>query len=157
MPGAGKSTLGVVLAKKLGMSFVDCDLLIQEGYGCLLSDLLRERGVEGFLAVEDEVLAGLECEGHVIATGGSAVYGERAMAHLREMSTIVYLQISFEELCARLDEDLMARGVAMRNASTLRELYDERVPLYERWAHLTIDNSGNTTRESLAQILEALQ
>lgn len=146
MPGAGKSTVGVVLAKRLGYRFVDSDLVIQEKYGKLLHELIEENGVEGFWKMENDVNASLKPCRAVIATGGSAVYGKEAMEHLREIATVIYLKLPFEEVEERLG-DLNARGVTLKPGQTLRDLYGERVPLYERYAHRTIDCDGRSLRE----------
>ncbi len=151
MPGAGKSTVGVVLAKKMGCRFVDSDLVIQEKYGRLLHELIEGLGVEGFWKIENDVNASLMAEGSVIATGGSAVYGEEAMEHLRSIGQVVYLKLPYEEVEERLG-DLNARGVTVKPGQTLRELYEERVPLYEKYAHVTIDCSGKMLREVVMDI-----
>lgn len=155
MPGAGKSTVGVVLAKKLGYGFVDSDLIIQERCGKLLHELIEEKGVEGFWEIEDAVNASLSLQRSVIATGGSAVYGQKAMEHLREMGTVVYLKLSYEEIAERLG-DLNARGVTLRPGQTLRELYAERIPLYEQYAHVTVPCDGKTLREVVTLLAEEL-
>lgn len=146
MPGAGKSTVGVVLAKRLGYRFIDSDLVIQEKYGKLLHELIAERGVEGFWQLENEVNASIEAERAVIATGGSAVYGREAMEHLGRSGIIVYLKLSREEITDRLG-DLNARGVTLMPGQTLRDLYEERVPLYEKYAHFTICCDGKSLRD----------
>lgn len=156
MPGAGKSTVGVVLAKRLGGGFVDSDLVIQERYGKLLQELIEEKGIEGFWQLENQENVSLECEGCVVATGGSAVYGREAMERFREKGTVVYLRLSCEELKERLG-DLNRRGVTLRPGQTLEELYEERCPLYERDAHLTVDCGGKMLREIVAEIAEALE
>ena len=138
MPGAGKSTVGVVLAKRLGYRFVDSDLVIQEKYDRLLHELIEEHGVEGFWRIEEEENASLNPRKSVIATGGSVIYGPRAMEHLREIGTVVYLKLPLEEVAERLG-DLNARGVTLMPGQTLAGLYAERVPLYERYAHEVVD------------------
>jgi len=138
MPGAGKSTVGVVLAKMLGYRFLDSDLEIQEKTKMRLHELIRKYGNEGFLKIENEVNAGITASYTVIATGGSAVYGKDAMEHLREISTVVYLRLSYESLQSRLG-DLHERGVVMGTGETLKELMDSRCPLYERYAHMIVD------------------
>lgn len=137
MPGAGKSTVGVVLAKNLGMSFVDSDLLIQEQKGKKLSELIEEHGNDGFLQIEEEVNASIDVKNTIIATGGSAVYSEKAMKHLKEIATIIYLQLSEPAIEDRLG-DLTKRGVVLPDGFTLQDLYDERVPLYEKYADIVI-------------------
>ena len=151
MPGAGKSTVGVVLAKKLGYGFVDSDLVIQERCGKLLHELIEERGVEGFWKLENEVNSSLDRRRSVIATGGSAVYGAEAMEHLREIGAVVYLKLPCGEIAERLG-DLNARGVTLRPGQTLQELYEERVPLYEKYAHVTVECDGKMLREIVTEI-----
>ena len=137
MPGAGKSTVGVVLAKNLGMSFVDSDLLIQEQKGKKLSELIEEHGNEGFLQIEEEVNASINLQNTIIATGGSAVYSEKAMKHLKKIATGIYLQLSEPAIEDRLG-DLTKRGVVLPDGFTLQDLYNERVPLYEKYADIVI-------------------
>lgn len=153
MPGAGKSTVGVVLAKKLGYAFVDSDLVIQEKYGRLLHELIEENGVEGFWKIENDVNVSLDTHKSIIATGGSAVYGAEAMEHLRTIGTVVYLQLPYEEVADRLG-DLNARGVTLLPGQTLKDLYEERTPLYEKYAHVVISCSGKMLREIVAEIAE---
>ncbi|MBQ4524350.1 MAG: shikimate kinase [Lachnospiraceae bacterium] len=138
MPGSGKSTVGVVLAKIMGYKFLDSDLLIQEREQRKLCDIIEEEGQEAFLKIEDEVNAGIEAKQTVIATGGSACYCESAMQHLREISTVVYIKLSFEEVEKRLG-DLTKRGVVLKEGYTLKDLYEERCPLYEKYAHIIVD------------------
>lgn len=156
MPGAGKSTVGVVLAKKLGYGFVDSDLVIQEKYGKLLHELIEEHGVEGFWKLENEVNASLNRHKCVIATGGSAVYGEEAMEHLRESGTVIYLKLPYQEVADRLG-DLNARGVTMFPGQSLKDLYEERTPLYEKYAHIVVDCDHKYIRQLAAQIAEMVQ
>uniref|UniRef100_UPI0040567E96 shikimate kinase n=1 Tax=Acetatifactor sp. TaxID=1872090 RepID=UPI0040567E96 len=153
MPGAGKSTVGVVLAKKLGYRFIDSDLVIQDKYGKLLHELIEENGVEGFWKIENDVNASLDTHKSIIATGGSAVYGEEAMEHLRGIGTVVYLQLPYEEVKERLG-DLNARGVTLQPGQTLADLYEERTPLYEKYAHVVIDCHGKMLREIVAEIAQ---
>ncbi len=152
MPSAGKSTIGVLLAKRLGYSFVDVDLVIQERTGKLLREIIAEQGMGGFLKVEEEINAGLCALHSVIAPGGSVIYGERAMAHLRELGTVVYLKIRYEELVRRVG-NVKDRGVALKEGMTLRDLFDERVAYYERYADLTIDEEG----KEFGQVVDALR
>ena len=128
MPGSGKSTVGVVLAKKLGFQFIDSDLVIQEQSGKLLYQLIEELGEAGFLVLENKINAQIQADKSVIATGGSAVYGEEAMRHFKKTGTVVYLKLPYEELEVRLG-DLHKRGVVIKKGSSLRELYEERTPL----------------------------
>lgn len=153
MPGAGKSTVGVVLAKAIGYQFIDSDILIQEKHGKLLHELISEYGIQGFRKIENEVNKSIQVQKSVIATGGSAIYCEDAMKHLCNIGTVVYLQLSFKEIEKRLG-DLMARGVTLQKNQTLRDLYQERIPLYEKYADTTIECDGFMLREVIAEILE---
>ena len=152
MPGCGKSTVGVVLAKAANMDFIDSDLVIQKRMGAKLSQLLDEHGDAGFRAIENHINAELDAQNSVIATGGSVVYGEDAMRHLKEIGTVVYLRLSYNAIEDRLG-DLHARGVTIQPGWTLRDLYNERCPLYERWADVVIDCEHLRLREVVAQII----
>lgn len=157
MPASGKSTVGVLLAKRLGYSFVDVDIVIQDKTGKLLKEIIEEVGTEGFLEVEDQINRELDVKHSVIAPGGSVIYGEKAMAHLKEISEVVYLKLSYEDVEERLG-DLKDRGVALKDGMTLRDLYDERIPYYERYADITVDESGKTpgqTVDELRAMIEA--
>lgn len=151
MPGAGKSTVGVVVAKKLGYRFTDSDLVIQESYGKLLHELIEEYGVEGFWALENDVNASLDYQNAVIATGGSACYGKEAMEHLRASGVVVYLALGYDSLMERLG-DLNARGVTIKPGQALQELYEERIPLYEQYADVTVDCEGKLLREVVDEV-----
>lgn len=137
MPGCGKSTVGVVLAKIMGYKFIDSDLLIQESEGKLLSEIISEKGLDGFNRVENRVNASIDVHNCVIATGGSVIYGAEAMEHLSQIGTIVYIKLPYEEIERRLG-DLTKRGVSIKKGQTLKDLYNERVPLYEKYAHITV-------------------
>lgn len=156
MPGAGKSTVGVVAAKMLGFRFVDSDLLIQDRYGRLLHELIEEYGTEGFWKLENEVNAAIETESAVIATGGSVCYEPEAMAHLGEIGVVVYLKLSCDALKERLG-DLDARGVTLKPGQDLEGLYKERIPLYEKYAHVTVDCEGKQLREIAAELCALVQ
>lgn len=151
MPGAGKSTVGVVVAKRLGLRFVDSDLVIQETYGKLLHELIEEYGVEGFFNLENKVNVSLVQERSVIATGGSVCHEPEAMEHLRQIGTVVYLKLSLASLKERLG-DLGARGVTLKSGQTLADLYRERIPLYEKYADITVDCEGKQLREIAVEI-----
>ncbi len=151
MPGSGKSTVGVVLAKKLGFQFIDSDLVIQEQSGKLLYQLIEELGEAGFLVLENKINAQIQADKSVIATGGSSVYGEEAMRHFKKTGTVVYLKLPYEELEVRLG-DLHKRGVVIKKGSSLRELYEERTPLYEKYADITVDCSGIDLRNVMELI-----
>ncbi|MEY8523055.1 shikimate kinase [Lachnospiraceae bacterium 38-10] len=153
MPGAGKSTVGVVLAKRKGCRFLDSDLLIQEKYDALLHELIAEHGVEGFWKIEEEVNASILARRTVIATGGSVIYGPAAMAHFREIGRIVYLKLSCDTIRDRLG-DLNERGVTMRDGQTLEDLYRERVPLYEKYADIILDCEKRSIREIVSELCQ---
>lgn len=155
MPGSGKSTVGVVLAKKLGYQFIDSDLVIQERCRKLLHQLIEERGEAGFVMLENEVNASILADCAVIATGGSAVYGKEAMAHFRQIGKIVYLELAFEELEKRLG-DLHERGVVLKEGMTLKELYEERIPLYEKYADIVVPCTGRDIRDVMEEIAERI-
>ena len=152
MPGVGKSSAGVVLAKALGYHFVDADLVIQSEEGKLLSEIIEEVGNEGFLQIEDRINSSINVQKSVIATGGSAIYGENAMKHFKETSIIVYLKASFETINARLS-NLKGRGVAIKANQTLKDLYDERCVLYEKYADLTVSLDGLTIEDTIRKIV----
>ena len=153
MPGCGKSTVGVVLAKNMGLRFLDSDICIQEQENCLLHEIIAREGMDGFLAIENNVNASLQVEKHVIATGGSAIYGVKAMEHFSEIGTIVYLKLPYEEIKERLG-DLVKRGVTFREGQTLLDLYEERVPLYEKYADIIVDCDGKPIREIVHEIAD---
>lgn len=155
MPGSGKSSVGVVLAKALGYGFVDADLLIQEREGALLQDIIDTRGVEAFLDVEGEVISAIRCSRAVIAPGGSCVCRGSATEHLRELGTVVYLKLSYDEVVGRI-HNLDSRGIALRPGQTLRDVYDYRTPLYEKYAHLTVEADGQSLVGTVEAVKEAL-
>lgn len=154
MPGVGKSTVGVILAKVLGYQFIDADLVIQKEEGKLLKDIIAEVGPEGFIEVENRVNASIQAEHSIIATGGSVVYGEEAMEHLREIGTILYLSLPYVEIEKRLN-DIKGRGVVLREGQTLLDLYNERTKLYEKYADVTIDENGLNVEETIDEILKS--
>ena len=156
MPGAGKSTIGVVLAKVLGYQFLDSDLLIQKQEKRRLSEIIEEEGDKGFKDVENRVNASIEAENTVIATGGSVVYCEEAMEHLKSIGTVVYLKLSLNALSKRLG-NLKGRGVLLREGQTLTNLYEERTPLYEKYADIVIDEEGKDLEASLEILLKTLK
>lgn len=153
MPGCGKSTVGVVLAKAMAYRFMDSDLVIQESDGRLLCDIIEQEGLDGFNEIENRINSQIDAKRTVIATGGSVVYGKEAMAHLKEIGTVVYIRLPYEEIEKRLG-DLTKRGVSIKEGQTLRGLYDERVPLYEKYADIIIDEEGRTISETALYIRE---
>lgn len=155
MPGVGKSTAGVILAKVLNYDFLDSDLVIQKKMGKRLKDIIAENGVDEFKKIEDKINSEIDVTESVIATGGSAVYGENAMKHFAEIGTIIYLKISYENLDKRLG-DLDERGVVHKKGQTLRDIYDERCKLYEKYADATIELDGLTVAETVDEMLNAI-
>lgn len=153
MPGAGKSTIGVVLAKVLGFDFIDSDLLIQKAEGKLLWQIMRDVGNDGFNEIEERVNSTIDAQNSVISTGGSVIYGPKAMEHLRNISTVVYLKVNCSTLKRRLG-DLEKRGVVLKPGQTLSELYEERVPLYEKYAHITVNVSNKSVQQAVMIISE---
>ena len=155
MPGVGKSTVGVILAKELGYQFLDADLLIQKRENRLLKEIIEQEGVDGFIEIENQVNASIEADRTVVATGGSVVYGEKAMAHLKKIATVIYLRLSYEELEKRLG-NLKNRGVVLREGQTLKDLYEERIKLYEKYADLIVDEENKGIEETLQAIVKVL-
>ena len=160
MPGCGKSTVGVLLAKALGMRFLDTDVVFQAQQGRKLQEMINEIGIDAFLQMEESCVCGIECDHTVIATGGSVVYGKKAMRHLHNNGLIVYIQLPYQEIEKRLS-NLATRGVTLRAGQTLRDLYDERIPLYEAEADVVFDASHEeieqTTRELADVISDCLR
>lgn len=155
MPGVGKSTLGVVLAKILGYQFLDSDLLIQQQEERRLSHIIEEEGIEGFKKIENRVNASIEVQDTVIATGGSVVYCEEAMQHLKSVGKVVYLKLSYKSIKKRLG-NLKGRGVVLKEGQTLLDLYEERIPLYEKYADIVVNEEGRSLEEEIQAVLEAL-
>ena len=155
MPGAGKSTIGVLLAKSLLMDFVDTDLIIQKKCSSSLCDIINTQGIDEFLKIENDVICGEKFENCVIATGGSAVYGKEAMKKLKEQGIAIYLKLTPEELVERI-KDIHTRGIAMKEGTTIAELYEERAALYEEYADITIDCNGKTPEQCVDAIAQAV-
>lgn len=156
MPGVGKSTVGVILAKILGYRFVDADLLIQEREGKLLKEIIAEQGIDGFIQIENDVNASIQCEKTVIATGGSVVYGTEAMEHLKEIATVVYLELELPALRRRLG-NLKKRGVVLKENQTLAGLYAERVPLYKKYADIIVNEHRKTIEKTIETLVDVLE
>lgn len=156
MPAVGKSTVGVVVAKRLGYEFVDTDLLIQKQERKLLREIIEEKGVEGFWKIENQVNRDLEVSEAVISPGGSVVYCEEAMKHFKEIGTVVYLHASFETISKRLGNP-KKRGVTLKEGQTLQELYDERIKLFEKYADITVSEDGRDLEETIEAVLEIIE
>ena len=155
MPGAGKSTIGVLLAKSLLCSFTDTDLIIQNTCRKSLCDIIEEKGTDGFLQVENDIICACEFKNNVVATGGSAVYGKEAMEKLKKNGIFVYLKLPLAEIEKRL-ADIKTRGVAMKNGETVAQLFEERAPLYESLADITLDCTGLTPERCVDSIVAML-
>ncbi len=157
MPGSGKSTLGIVLAKILNKDFIDADIVIQNQCDKTLQKIIDAMGPEGFIQVENQILGDLKAENSIVATGGSAVYSDEAMKHLSDIGTVVYLKISYDQLVTRLS-DLQERGVVLKGGigMSLRELYDERKPLYEKYAEITVDVNDLSITAAARKVADAL-
>ena len=156
MPAVGKSTVGVVIAKRLGYDFIDTDLLIQKQENRLLKEIIAEDGIEGFLKIEDQVNKEVKAERAVISPGGSVIYCEDAMRHYKEIGTIVYLSAPFETIDSRI-RNAKNRGVMLKEGQTLRMLYEERTKLFEKYADITVDEYGKDLGETIESVLVALK
>ena len=156
MPGVGKSSAGVVLAKVLGYEFLDSDLVIQKEEKRLLKEIIAEDGLDEFISIENRINANLDVNNCVIATGGSVIYGKEAMEHLSEIGVIVYLRATFDTIDSRLG-NLEGRGVAIKGNQTLFDLYQERTILYEKYADVVVDLDGRSISETVVEIARILQ
>ena len=156
MPAVGKSTVGIVVAKQLGKNFVDSDLLIQEQEGKLLRQIIAEVGEEEFLKIENQVNREINVTNSVVAPGGSVVYCEEAMEHLKDIGTIVYLKASFQTIKKRI-RNPKKRGVVLKDGQTFKELYDERTKLFERYADIIVSEEGNQLEDTITDVLEAVE
>ena len=156
MPGCGKSTVGVLLAKILGYAFIDSDLLIQAREGKKLYQIINENGEEYFKAVENAVNASINTKNTVIATGGSVVYCKEAMEHLKSIGTIVYIKITPEQLLKRIN-NIATRGVVIKKGETLLDLYRERSPLYEKYADITVESSDSDILNNAERIAQEIE
>lgn len=153
MPAVGKSTVGVVVAKRLGYEFIDTDLLIQKQENRLLKEIIEDEGIEGFLRIENQVNRDVQAERAVISPGGSVVYCQEAMEHYKKIGVVVYLRASFETINNRI-RNAKNRGVVLKEGQTLEMLYEERVKLFEKYADLTIDEDGKDLGETIDLVLE---
>ena len=152
MPASGKSTVGVVVAKRLGLDFIDTDLLIQKQEGCLLKDIIAEKGNDAFIAIENQVNRDLIAENSVISPGGSVVYCEEAMLHYKEIGTVVYLKVPYEMIESRI-ENAKNRGIVLKEGQTLKDMYLEREKLFEKYADYTISEENLTMEETIDAVL----
>ena len=156
MPAVGKSTVGVVVAKRLGYKFIDADILIQEETGKLLREIIAEQGIEGFLKIEDDVNARLDVKKTVVSPGGSVVYCENAMKHYKEIGKVLYLKVSYETISKRLG-NAKNRGVVLKDGQTLEDLYNERIKLFEKYSDIIVEEDGFSLEETIENVLEAIE
>ncbi|MBO5371630.1 MAG: shikimate kinase [Lachnospiraceae bacterium] len=156
MPGVGKSTIGVVLAKLIGYQFIDADLVIQQKAGKLLHEIIKEEGTDGFLEIEGRINSEIEAERAIIATGGSVVYEKNAMEHYKKTGIIVYLHVSFPILEKRL-KDIKGRGVVLKSGQDLQALYAERTPLYESYADIVVEEENMGVEDTVEALIEKLR
>lgn len=157
MPGSGKSTVGVILAKTLGMDFVDADILICRRENTTLQEILDSRGLDAFLQVEEDTILEMDCRSTVIATGGSVPLREKSMEHLAKRGTFVYIDVPLPELEKRI-RNITTRGIAFAPGQTLADIYELRTPIYRKWADITVhvtDSDGGTERV-VEEIIRAL-
>lgn len=156
MPGSGKSTCGVLAAKALLKNFFDTDLLFQGLEEKRLQDIIDDDGIEYFLKAEERTILSLDINATVISTGGSVVYSDKAMAHLKENGKIIFLNLSYDTMVGRI-KNISSRGVVVKEGNSLKDMYDERLPMYQKWADAVIDCDNNTVEETVAQIVEAAE
>ena len=156
MPGSGKSTCGVVAAKLMLKNFFDTDLLIQNIEGASLQDIIDNKGNDYFQEAEEKAILSLDIQGTVIATGGSVVYSQKAMEHLKSLGKIIFLNIDYEHMLSRIS-NLSTRGVLIKNGETLKDMFDERLPLYEKWADDVINCNDNTVQQTAEAIAAKAQ
>lgn len=155
MPAVGKSTVGVVVAKRLGMQFVDTDLLIQEQEKRLLHEIIADVGEDGFLQIENQVNRDLNVQNAVISPGGSVVYCEEAMKHFKAIGTVVYLKASYQTIKRRIRSP-RRRGVVLKEGQSFRDLYNERTELFEKYADITISEDGCRIEQTIENVLNAV-
>ncbi len=156
MPASGKSTVGVILAKILGMDFIDTDIVIQQREHAKLDQIISERGIDGFLQCEEEALMSIQADNTVISTGGSAVYSDKAMQYLAQSASIVYLKVELARLQTRLN-NLQERGVVLQPGETIENLYETRSVLYEKYADITISEEGLSVEETVRKVMKEVQ
>ncbi|WP_240420668.1 shikimate kinase [Paenibacillus periandrae] len=156
MSGAGKSTLGVLLAKALGMDYVDTDIVIQQREDRLLQDIIDKDGIEKFLEIEEKIVSGLQLKNCIISTGGSVIYSDRAMNVLKQGGHIIYLHVPFEEITRRLT-NITTRGIVIKKGSSLKDVYEERVPLYTKYSDITLDCSNKDVEHCVSEIIDKIQ
>lgn len=155
MPGAGKSTIGILLAKALNYGFIDTDLLIQISQRKKLYEIISEVGILEFIKIENETLSRIKERNKIIATGGSAIFGKEAMQNLKKQGTVVYIKLSYEEINRRVT-NIKTRGIVMKEGKTLEDVYVERTPLYEQYADIVVDCEGLNIEETVEKVIDRL-
>ncbi|MBP3963810.1 shikimate kinase [Paenibacillus lignilyticus] len=156
MSGAGKSSLGVLLAKALGMNFADTDIIIQQHKGRLLQEIIDQDGIDKFMQVEEVTVSELQLKNCIISTGGSVIYSEKAMTALKQHGQVIYLHVSYEEIEKRLTNET-TRGIVIKKGYSLKDVYDERVPLYIKYSDKTIDCSNKDIEQCVGEIIALIQ
>lgn len=155
MPGSGKSTCGVLAAKALLKNFFDTDLLLQGLENERLQTIINEKGIDYFLSAEEKAITSLDIHATVIATGGSVVYSEKSMQHLKSMGKVIYLHLEYDTMVDRI-KNITTRGVVLKNGTTLKEMYDERLPLYQKYADEVICCDHNTVEQTVEKIIQSI-
>ena len=156
MPASGKSTVGVIVAKVMGMNFIDSDIVIQQRENAKLNELIEEYGIDDFLKLEEQALLSINVDNTVIATGGSAIYSDAGMKHLSNNATIIYLKVSLDNLKDRLT-DLKARGVVIRPGESIEQMYATRSVLYEKYADIIVEEKGTSIEDTVCLVMEQLR
>ena len=156
MPASGKSTVGVIVAKVMGMNFIDSDIVIQQSENAKLNELIEEYGIDDFLKREEQALLSINVDNTVIATGGSAIYSDAGMKHLSNNATIIYLKVSLDNLKDRLT-DLKARGVVIRPGESIEQMYATRSVLYEKYADIIVEEKGTSIEDTVCLVMEQLR
>ena len=156
MPASGKSTVGVIVAKVMGMNFIDSDIVIQQRENAKLNELIEEYGIDDFLKREEQALLSINVDNTVIATGGSAIYSDAGMKHLSNNATIIYLKVSLDNLKDRLT-DLKARGVVIRPGESIEQMYATRSALYEKYADIIVEEKGTSIEDTVCLVMEQLR
>ena len=151
----GMAGAGVLLAKALGYDFIDTDILIQQKHKKLLQEIIDEEGIDAFLAIEEDILSELTIDRAIIATGGSAVYSDKAMLALKQHSTVVYLEVPYEEILSRV-KNIATRGIVLKHGNSLKDAFDERQPLYHQYADIVVDCSKKDIESTLSEIINQL-
>jgi shikimate kinase len=156
MSGAGKSTLGVLLAKALGMDYVDTDIVIERHEGRLLQDIIDNYGIEKFMEVEEKIVSELQLKNCIISTGGSVIYSAIAMNALKQGGQVIYLHVPYEEISRRLI-NITTRGIVIKKGNSLKDVYEERVPLYIKYSDKTLDCSNKDIEHCVSEIIEKIE